>query len=125
MCFSIQNEVNSSSVVSKVLLWVLKEAPPATSLTLGASIYCKNLNGQCGGRYLLLGGAVGGGASLAKQYEEWKNNLPDTAWIKAGPIVIFIYLISITAAACLLATGTTNPIVGIAISERPLKTGHE
>ena len=24
-------------------------------------------------RYLLLGGAVGGGASLAKQYEEWKK----------------------------------------------------
>jgi len=33
-------------------------------------------------RYLLLGGAVGGGASIARQYEEWKNNLPDTDWIK-------------------------------------------
>ena len=33
-------------------------------------------------RYLLLGGAIGGGASLAKQYEEWKKNLPDTDWIK-------------------------------------------
>lgn len=33
-------------------------------------------------RYLLLGGALGGGASLAKQYEEWKKNLPDTDWIK-------------------------------------------
>ena len=26
-------------------------------------------------RYLLLGGAVGGGASLAKQYEEWKKGV--------------------------------------------------
>ena len=33
-------------------------------------------------RYLLLGGAIGGGASIARQYEEWKKNLPDTEWIK-------------------------------------------
>ena len=33
-------------------------------------------------RYLLLGGAIGGGASIARQYEEWKRNLPDTDWIK-------------------------------------------
>merc|ERR1712098_96138 len=33
-------------------------------------------------RYLLLGGAIGGGASVARQYEEWKRNLPDTDWIK-------------------------------------------
>ena len=33
-------------------------------------------------RYLLLGGALGGGASLAKQYEDWKKNLPDTDWVK-------------------------------------------
>ena len=34
-------------------------------------------------RYLVLGGAIGGGASLAKQYEEWKEGLPDTEWIKS------------------------------------------
>jgi hypothetical protein len=33
-------------------------------------------------RYLLLGGALGGGYSLAKQYDEWKKNLPDSDWIK-------------------------------------------
>ena len=33
-------------------------------------------------RYLLLGGAIGGGASIARQYEDWKKNLPDTDWIK-------------------------------------------
>ena len=33
-------------------------------------------------RYLVLGGAIGGGASLAKQYEEWKEGLPDAQWIK-------------------------------------------
>jgi len=33
-------------------------------------------------RYLLLGGAVGGGASIARQYEDWKKGLPDTDWLK-------------------------------------------
>jgi len=33
-------------------------------------------------RYLLLGGALGGGYNLAKHYEEWKAGLPDTDWIK-------------------------------------------
>ena len=33
-------------------------------------------------RYLLLGGAIGGGASIARQYEEWKRGLPDSDWIK-------------------------------------------
>ena len=33
-------------------------------------------------RYLLLGGAIGGGGALARQYEDWKNNLPDAAWLK-------------------------------------------
>jgi len=33
-------------------------------------------------RYLMLGGALGGGYSLAKHYEEWKKGLPDTDWIK-------------------------------------------
>lgn len=33
-------------------------------------------------RYLLLGGALGGSYSLAKQYEAWKENLPDTDWIR-------------------------------------------
>ena len=31
---------------------------------------------------MLLGGALGGGATLAKQYEEFKRGLPDTDWIK-------------------------------------------
>ena len=33
-------------------------------------------------RYLLLGGAVGGGGALARQYDEWKDGLPDSDWIK-------------------------------------------
>ncbi|XP_012270913.1 dynamin-like 120 kDa protein, mitochondrial isoform X2 [Orussus abietinus] len=32
-------------------------------------------------RYILLGGALGGGVTLQKKYEEWKNELPDIKWI--------------------------------------------
>ncbi|XP_044726773.1 dynamin-like 120 kDa protein, mitochondrial isoform X2 [Chrysoperla carnea] len=32
-------------------------------------------------RYLLLGGAVGGGVTLQKKYEEWKDGLPDFSWL--------------------------------------------
>ncbi|KAH0944504.1 hypothetical protein HN011_001053 [Eciton burchellii] len=33
-------------------------------------------------RYLLLGGAVGGGLTLQKKYEQWKEGLPDLEWIQ-------------------------------------------
>lgn len=33
-------------------------------------------------RYLLIGGAVGGGISLQRSYEEWRNSLPDSKWLK-------------------------------------------
>ncbi|XP_046463613.1 dynamin-like 120 kDa protein, mitochondrial isoform X2 [Daphnia pulex] len=33
-------------------------------------------------RYLLIGGAVGGGISLQRSYEEWRDSLPDSKWIK-------------------------------------------
>ncbi|CAH0598609.1 unnamed protein product [Chrysodeixis includens] len=32
-------------------------------------------------RYLLLGGAVGGGVTLNKKYVEWKDGLPDMGWL--------------------------------------------
>lgn len=32
-------------------------------------------------RYLILGGAVGGGMTLNKKYSEWKDGLPDMGWI--------------------------------------------
>ncbi|KAL0810262.1 hypothetical protein ABMA28_010425 [Loxostege sticticalis] len=32
-------------------------------------------------RYLLLGGAVGGGMTLNKKYTEWKDGLPDMGWL--------------------------------------------
>ncbi|CAL7942119.1 unnamed protein product [Xylocopa violacea] len=32
-------------------------------------------------RYLLLGGAVGGGVTLQKKYEQWKEVMPDMSWL--------------------------------------------
>lgn len=32
-------------------------------------------------RYVLLGGAIGGGMTLNKKYEEWKDGLPDLGWL--------------------------------------------
>lgn len=33
-------------------------------------------------RYLVLGGAIGGGVTLNKRYEEWKDGLPDMKWLE-------------------------------------------
>ncbi|XP_015430429.1 PREDICTED: dynamin-like 120 kDa protein, mitochondrial isoform X2 [Dufourea novaeangliae] len=33
-------------------------------------------------RYLLLGGAVGGGVTLQKKYDQWKEILPDMTWLE-------------------------------------------
>ncbi|XP_055627530.1 dynamin-like 120 kDa protein, mitochondrial isoform X2 [Toxorhynchites rutilus septentrionalis] len=32
-------------------------------------------------RYVVLGGAIGGGVTLNKRYEEWKDGLPDMKWL--------------------------------------------
>ena len=53
------------------------------SIPLSMKIFfCQNVNSQFKVRYLLLGGAIGGGGALARQYDDWKNNLPDAAWLK-------------------------------------------
>ncbi|KAK9721428.1 Dynamin family [Popillia japonica] len=33
-------------------------------------------------RYLILGGAVGGGVTLQKKYQDWKDGLPDMKWLE-------------------------------------------
>lgn len=32
-------------------------------------------------RYILLGGAIGGGMTVNKKYEEWRDGLPDLKWL--------------------------------------------
>ncbi|XP_008217592.1 dynamin-like 120 kDa protein, mitochondrial isoform X1 [Nasonia vitripennis] len=44
-------------------------------------VVTKILRGALKIRYLLLGGAVGGGVTLQKKYEQWKEGLPDMSWM--------------------------------------------
>uniref|UniRef100_A0A8D8XX81 Dynamin-like GTPase OPA1, mitochondrial n=2 Tax=Cacopsylla melanoneura TaxID=428564 RepID=A0A8D8XX81_9HEMI len=45
-------------------------------------IIAKVLKGVLKVRYLVLGGALGGGVTLNKKYNEWKDSLPGTDWIQ-------------------------------------------
>ncbi|XP_020283236.1 dynamin-like 120 kDa protein, mitochondrial isoform X5 [Pseudomyrmex gracilis] len=47
-----------------------------------AMVVARILRGALKIRYLLLGGAVGGGVTLQKKYEQWKDGLPDIGWIQ-------------------------------------------
>lgn len=47
-----------------------------------AMVVVRVLRGVLKVRYLLLGGAVGGGMTLKKSYESWKDNLPDMKWLE-------------------------------------------
>ncbi|XP_018374150.1 PREDICTED: dynamin-like 120 kDa protein, mitochondrial isoform X3 [Trachymyrmex cornetzi] len=45
-------------------------------------VIAKILRGALKIRYLLLGSAVGGGITLQKKYEQWKEGLPDLGWLE-------------------------------------------
>lgn len=46
-----------------------------------AMVIARILRGALKVRYILLGGALGGGVTLQKKYEQWKEGLPDLSWI--------------------------------------------
>ncbi|XP_029178943.1 dynamin-like 120 kDa protein, mitochondrial isoform X5 [Nylanderia fulva] len=46
-----------------------------------AMVITRILRGALKIRYLLLGGAVGGGVTLQKKYEQWKDGLPNLEWV--------------------------------------------
>ncbi|XP_065333695.1 dynamin-like 120 kDa protein, mitochondrial [Cloeon dipterum] len=49
----------------------------------GAAMFIgRLLRGALKIRYLVLGGALGGGMTLQKSYEQWKENLPDMKWLE-------------------------------------------
>ncbi|XP_011138217.1 dynamin-like 120 kDa protein, mitochondrial isoform X2 [Harpegnathos saltator] len=47
-----------------------------------AMVIARILRGALKIRYILLGGAVGGGVTLQKKYDEWKEALPDLGWLE-------------------------------------------
>ncbi|KAI5695737.1 hypothetical protein M8J75_002745 [Diaphorina citri] len=47
-----------------------------------AMVVAKVLKGVLKIRYLVLGGALGGGVTLNKKYNEWKESLPSTDWMQ-------------------------------------------
>ncbi|XP_018309505.1 dynamin-like 120 kDa protein, mitochondrial isoform X2 [Mycetomoellerius zeteki] len=47
-----------------------------------AMVIAKILRGALKIRYLLLGSAVGGGVTLQRKYEQWKEGLPDLGWLE-------------------------------------------
>ncbi|XP_012523904.1 dynamin-like 120 kDa protein, mitochondrial isoform X7 [Monomorium pharaonis] len=47
-----------------------------------AMVITRILRGALKLRYILLGGAVGGGVTLQKKYEQWKEGLPDLEWLE-------------------------------------------
>lgn len=46
-----------------------------------AMVIARVLRGVLKIRYILLGGALGGGVTLQKKYDQWKEGLPDVDWI--------------------------------------------
>ena len=73
---------NSAFLTSKYLAPTMMNYPVANARYIGGLVSAI-ARSVLKIRYLVLGGAIGGGASLAKQYEEWKEGLPDTEWIKS------------------------------------------
>ncbi|XP_036330165.1 dynamin-like 120 kDa protein, mitochondrial isoform X4 [Rhagoletis pomonella] len=53
-------------------------APPSRKYGM---LVVRILRGALKLRYIVLGGAIGGGVSLSKKYEEWKDGLPDMKWL--------------------------------------------
>ncbi|XP_070525267.1 dynamin-like GTPase OPA1, mitochondrial isoform X2 [Cardiocondyla obscurior] len=47
-----------------------------------AMVITRILRGALKIRYILLGSAVGGGVTLQKKYEQWKEALPDLGWLE-------------------------------------------
>lgn len=55
---------------------------PLLSVRGYGMIIARVIRGALKLRYLVLGGAIGGGMTLNKKYEEWKDGLPDMKWLE-------------------------------------------
>ncbi|XP_015586682.1 dynamin-like 120 kDa protein, mitochondrial isoform X2 [Cephus cinctus] len=80
--------INSRNVMSgrfaKLYRPILASPQPRHFINSSRSygmVVARVLRGVLKIRYLLLGGAVGGGVTLQKKYEQWKDGLPDMSWL--------------------------------------------
>lgn len=75
-----------SSQIEAMAFWLLGKFKIILS-TIWMFLNCNNfdfsriIRGALKLRYLLLGGAITGGVTLNKRYEEWRDGLPDFKWL--------------------------------------------
>lgn len=81
------SSLNGGTVNTKFRGRILLHAvPPSGTFNVGVRSYgmivARVLRGALKLRYLVLGGAITGGVTLNKRYEEWKDGLPDMKWLE-------------------------------------------
>lgn len=69
-------------MLTRSRLLVPPPAPNVHQQRGAAMLIGRLLRGALKIRYLVLGGALGGGMTLQKSYEQWKENLPDMKWLE-------------------------------------------
>ncbi|KAF4531828.1 hypothetical protein B566_EDAN000854 [Ephemera danica] len=67
---------------TKPLLFPIGVTGVAVQQRGAAMFVARLLRGMLKVRYIVLGGALGGGMTLQKSYEQWKENLPDMKWLE-------------------------------------------
>ncbi|KAF6208887.1 hypothetical protein GE061_014629 [Apolygus lucorum] len=79
-----QNPILFAPSSHQLLVWQPKFGPHGSGSRRGFGMFVvRALKGILKIRYLILGGAVTGGMSLQKSYQEWKESFPDLKWLES------------------------------------------
>uniref|UniRef100_A0A0A9YA90 Dynamin-like GTPase OPA1, mitochondrial n=2 Tax=Lygus hesperus TaxID=30085 RepID=A0A0A9YA90_LYGHE len=79
-----QNPIPFAPSSHQLLVWQPKFGPHGSGSRRGFGMFVvRALKGILKIRYLILGGAVTGGMSLQKSYQEWKDSFPDLKWLES------------------------------------------
>ncbi|XP_029633290.1 dynamin-like 120 kDa protein, mitochondrial isoform X3 [Octopus sinensis] len=76
---SLHGNLYSQQMVFKPLLRASKPVAVSSSRQIGIIIRIAGRLLKV--RYILVGGTIGGGYTISKKYEEFKDQLPDTSWL--------------------------------------------